>query len=87
LPVAFNGCEAWSLTLWEEYKLRVFENRGVRMIFERIGEWRKLHNEALYALHSSSNVIQVIKSRIMRWAGNVARMTTGDVHTVFRGET
>jgi hypothetical protein len=46
----------------------------MRRIFERTEEWRKLHNEALYALHYSSNVIQVIKSIIMRWEGNVARM-------------
>jgi hypothetical protein len=45
----------------------------MRRISERKGVWRKLHNEALYALHPSSNVIQVIKSRIMRWAGNMAR--------------
>jgi hypothetical protein len=52
LPVVLYGCEIWSLTLREERRLRVFENRGLRRIFgckrdELTGEWRKLHNEEL----------------------------------------
>jgi len=59
-------------------KLRVFENRVLRRIFgprsdEVTGEWRRLHNE-LNDLYSSPNIVRVIKSRRMRWAGHVARM-------------
>jgi hypothetical protein len=65
--------------LIEECRLRVFENRVLRRIFgpkrdEVTGEWRRLHNKELYALYSSSNIMQVIKSRRLRWAGHVARM-------------
>ena len=79
LPVVLYGCETWSLTLREERKLRVFENRVLRRIFgprkeEITGEWRRLHNEELNVLYSSSNIVRVIKSRRMRWAGHVARM-------------
>jgi hypothetical protein len=59
--------------------LRVFENRVLRRIFgpkrdEVTGEWRRLHNKELYALYSSPNIIRVITSRRLRWAGHVARM-------------
>ena len=82
LPVVLYGCETWSLTLREERRLRVFENRVLRRIFEPkrdevTGEWRKLHNEDLNNLYSSPNILRVIKSRRMRWAGHVARMGEG----------
>jgi hypothetical protein len=81
LPVVLYGCETWSLTLGEERRLRVFENRVLRRIFgpkrEEDGSWRKLHNVELHNLHSSPNIVRVIKSRRMRWAGHVARMGEG----------
>jgi hypothetical protein len=62
------GCETWSLTLREEHRLRVFENRVLRRIFgpkrdEVTGEWRKLHNEELHSLYSSPDIIRQIRSR------------------------
>jgi hypothetical protein len=79
LPVVLYGCETWSLTLREEYRLRVFENRVLRGIFgpkrdEMTGEWRKLHNEELHNLYSFPDIIRQVKSRRMRLAGHVARM-------------
>jgi hypothetical protein len=79
LPVVLYGCETWSVTLREEHRLRVFENRVLRGIFgpkrEAVtGEWRKLHSEQLHNLYSSPDIIRQIKSRRMRWAGHVARM-------------
>ena len=76
------GYETWSLTLREECRLRVFENRVLRRIFgtkrdEVTGEWRKLHNEELNNLYSSPNIVRVVKSRRMRWAGHVAHMGEG----------
>jgi hypothetical protein len=77
LPVVQYGCETWTLTLREEHRLRVLEN-GVLRIFgpksEEDGSWRKLHNGELHRLYSSLNIVRVIKSSRMRWAGHVARM-------------
>ena len=79
LPVVLYGCETWSLTLREERKLRVFENMVLRRIFgprrdEVTWEWRRLHNEELNDLYSLPNIVRVIKSRRMKWAGHVAHM-------------
>ena len=74
-------CETWSLTLREESRLRVFENRIQRRIFgpkrDESGEWRRLHSEELHSLYRSPNIVRVIKSRRLRWAGDVARMEEG----------
>jgi hypothetical protein len=81
LPFVLYGCETWSPTLREEHRLRVFENRVLRRIFgpkrEEDESWRKLHNDELHNLYSSPNIVMVIKSRRMRWAGHVARMREG----------
>jgi hypothetical protein len=81
LPVVLFGCETWSLTLGEEHRLRIFQNRVLRMISgpkrEEDGSWRKLHNDELPSLHSSSNIVRVIKARRLRWVGHVARMGEG----------
>jgi len=73
--------------LREERKVRVFENMVLRRIFgpgrdEVKGEWRRLHNEEINDLYSSPSIVRVIKSRRMRWAGNVARM--GEERVVYR---
>jgi len=77
--VVLYGCETWSLTLREEHRLRVFENRVLRRIFgakrdEVTGEWRKLHNEELNDLYTLHNIVRVIKLRRVRGAGHVTRM-------------
>jgi hypothetical protein len=87
LPVVLYGCGTWSLTLREEHRLRVFENRVLRGIFgperdEVTGEWRKLHSGELHNLYSPPDIIRQIKSRRMRWAGHVARM--GEDRNVYR---
>ena len=67
LSVVLYGYETWSLTLRKERRLRVLRD-------EITGEWRRLHNEELHDLYSSTNIFRVIKSRRMRWAGHVAYM-------------
>jgi hypothetical protein len=87
LPFVLYVCETWSLTLREENRLRVFENRVLRRIFgpkrdEVMGEWRKLHNEELLNLYSFPDIIRQVKSRRMGWAGHVARM--GEKRKVYK---
>jgi hypothetical protein len=79
LPVILYECETWSLTLTEEHGLRVFESRVLRKIFgpkrdEVTGLWRRLHNEKLYDIYPSPNIIWVITSRKMRQKGHKPRM-------------
>jgi hypothetical protein len=79
--------QIWSLTLREENRLRVFENRVLSRIFgpkrdEVTGGRRKLHNGELHNLYSSANIIRLIKSRRLRWAGHVARM--GETRNAYR---
>src|SRR5215469_14164870 len=88
LPVVLYGCETWSLTKKEERRLSVFENRVLWRVFgpkrdEVTGEWRKLHNEELRDLHSLPNIVRVVKSRRMRWAGHVAVWGRVEVCTGF----
>jgi hypothetical protein len=84
------GCETWSLTFGKEHRQRVFEKRVLRRIFgpkwEEDGWLRKLNNDELHSLYSSPNIVRVIKSRRMRWAGHVARMGEGGgVYSVLVG--
>jgi hypothetical protein len=79
LSVVLYGCETWSLTLREERRLRVFENKVLRRIFrpkrdEMTGGWRKLRNEELRDLYYSPSIIRIIKPRRTRWARHLARM-------------
>ena len=74
LPVVLCGCDTWSLTLRDEHRLSVFENRVLRRIFGPkrdavSGKWRKLHNEELSDLYSSPNIVRVIKSIITHVTG------------------
>jgi hypothetical protein len=92
LPVVCYGCETWSLTLREERRMRVFENRVLRSIFEPkrddvTRDWRKLLNEEFNDMYFPPNIIRVIKSRRMRLAGHVA--CTGEERRIqgFGGET
>jgi hypothetical protein len=80
------------LSLREEYRLRVFENRVLRKLFgpkrhEVTGDWRKLHNRKLHNLYSSPNIIRQIKSRRMKWFGHVAHIREDrDVYKVLVGK-
>ena len=87
LHVVLYGCETWSLTLREERRLRVFENM-LRRVFgpkrdEVTGEWRNLHNEELRDLYSAPNIVRVVKSRRMQWAGMWRVWGRGEVCTGF----
>jgi hypothetical protein len=88
LHLVLYGCGTWSLTLREERKLRLFENRVLRRIFgsksdETTGEWGKLHIEKLNDLFCSPNIVRVIKTRRKRWAGKEARK--GERRGAYRG--
>jgi hypothetical protein len=79
LPVVLYGCETWSMTLRELYRLKVFQNRVLRRIFgpkrdEVTGGWRKLHSEELRDLYFSPSIIRIIKSKKMGLAGHVEQI-------------
>ena len=85
MPFVLNWCETWSLTLGEERRLRLLENRVLRRIFvpkgDKVnGKWKKLHTGELNNLHSSPIIFRVIESRRMRWAGHVACMRRVEVY-------
>jgi hypothetical protein len=87
LPVVLYWCETWSLSLWHERRLRVFANRVPRIICglkreEVTGVWRKQHNEELPNWCSLPSIIRMIKSRRIRWTGQVERM--GEKRTAYR---
>jgi hypothetical protein len=87
LLVVLYECDTWSLTIREERRLRVFQNRVLRKIFcprsdEVIQEWRKLHNKELNELYSSPNTVRAIIPKRMRWAGHVELM--GEWRGVYR---
>jgi hypothetical protein len=92
LPVGLYGHETWSLTLREECRLRVFENRVLRRIFgtnsdEVTEEWRKLRNEELNDLYASPSIIRMVKSGRKGWA-HVAHIRDGrDEYRVLVGKT
>jgi hypothetical protein len=75
LPVVLYGCDTWSLTLREEHRLRVFENRVLRRIFgpkrDEVRRLEKMHNEELHNLYSLPSIIRLVRLRRMRWAGHV----------------
>ena len=82
MPVVLYGCETWSLTLREERRLRVFQNRVLRRVFGPkrdvvTGGWRNLYNKEISDVYSLPKIVRVVKSRGMRWAGHVALMGEG----------
>jgi hypothetical protein len=93
LPFVLYWCGTWSLTLREEDRLRVFENRVLRRVFgpqrdELMAEWRMLHSGELHNLYSFPNIIRQIKSRRMRWAGHMVCMGEGrKAYKVFVGKS
>jgi hypothetical protein len=86
------GVKLGLLALREEHRLRVFENILLRRIFapkrhEVTGGWRKLHNEEFHNVYSSTSIIRMIKSRKLRFTGQIARMGRKGMHTRFRLES
>jgi hypothetical protein len=79
--VVLYGCEPWYLTLKGKHRMRLFKDKVLRGIFwpkgvEVIGGWKIVHNKKLHDLYSSPNIIRMITSRRMQWAGHVARILT-----------
>jgi hypothetical protein len=81
-------CEPWSLISRKRKGLRVFENMVLRKIFgpkrgEVTREWRRVHHGKLYDVYSTPDIIRMIKSKMMRWAGHMARVAERRMHTGF----
>ena len=78
LPIVLYVRETWPLTLRDEHRLRVFENRVLRVFGPKwdavTGEWRKIQNEEFSDQYSSPNIVRVVKSRRMRLTGHMAFM-------------
>jgi hypothetical protein len=81
IRISSQLCKNRSLTLREECRLKIFQNKILRRIFgpkrDENGKWRMIHNEELHSLYRSPNIGRVINSRTLRWAGHVARMEEG----------
>jgi hypothetical protein len=91
LPVALYGCENRSLTLWEEHRLQVFENRVLRRIFgskgdEVTGKWRKLHNGELHNLYHHQILLGTSNQRECGWSGMWQAWERGETCTGFGGK-
>ena len=88
LPVVLHGCETWSLTLREECRLRVYENRILRRIIgpkrDENGKSRRLHSEELHSLYRSPNIVRVINYRKLRLAGHVEWKKVGEPSKVYQ---
>jgi hypothetical protein len=92
LPAILYGCKIWSLTIREEQTQKAFQNRVLRRILatrrdETIDGWRKLHNEELHNLYSSTYIMTIIKSKRMRWAGHAAYIWRSGMHRGFLWES
>ena len=87
MPVLLYGRETWSLTLKEECRLRIFENRILRRIFgpkgDESGEWRRLHIEELRSLYRLTNIVRMVKSRRLGGAGPVEEWKKAAVFSKF----
>jgi hypothetical protein len=89
--VVLYGYETWPLTLREEHRPRVFENRALRRIFgskrdKVTGEWRKLHNEDLRDLYSSPDILRMVQLSRMAWVRHVARIGRNEMPIVRDGK-
>jgi hypothetical protein len=91
VPVVLHGCGTSSVTLREEHRWRVFEDRVLRIFGpdsdEGTGQWKKLHSGELHNLYSSPDIIRQVKLRRMRWVGHVACMERGETCTGFWWES
>jgi hypothetical protein len=87
LPLVLHGYKTWSLIVREEHRPKLIENRVLRRMFgpkrDELIRGRKLHNEELHNKYCSPNIIRIIASRRIQWAGHVARMGKRGMHIWF----